>query len=99
MNFRGYAAYTDYMQKKELSRVLDTTAEEEDNSNYYTSNSSEEENQNSSSFEILEKLNIQERYTIHFLSVDNQSSQIHTDVLDLYSMLKSGLNTPPPEFV
>lgn len=99
MNLRGYAAYTDYIQKKELSQNLETTTEEEDNSNYYTTNSSEEENQNSNSFEILEKLNIQERFSFHFLFVDYQTSEIHSEVLDLYSLLKSGLNTPPPEFV
>lgn len=100
MNFRGYAAYVDYLSKIESNCcVVDYTDEEEDTSNYYGSNSSEEENNSSNSFEVLEKLDFQAKYSFSVFDFSISSKTPDFYLLDLYSLLKPGLNTPPPEYV
>ncbi len=101
MNLRGFAAYTDFMIEIEnrVSDVLDTDSDEEDSSNYYTSNSSEEENQTSGGYEVLEKINQQQRFNFNCFETEEKNLKVEEFVLDLYDMLKPSLSTPPPEFV
>lgn len=99
MNFRGYAGYVDYLSKIENNCCAVDHTNEDDTSNYYGSNSSEEENNSSNSFEVLEKLDVQNKYSfsIYDFSLSSKSPVFY--LLDLYSLLKPGLNTPPPEFI
>lgn len=100
MNFRGYAAYIDYLTKLEKNCcAVDMNDEEDDSSNYYSSNNSEEENNSSNSFEVLEKLDMQTKYNFQFADFDSSKQAHEFYLLDLYSLLKPGLNTPPPEQV
>lgn len=103
MNFRGYAGYVDYLNKlekncKALASVEDT---EDDKSNYYSNaNSSEEnENQGSNMFEILEKINSDLKYSFQFSEHTSTSKKQDFYHLELFSLLKVSLSTPPPELI
>jgi len=102
MNFRGYAGYIAYLEKIEKSCcAVDHEDKDDDDNNLYTNTNSSEENENqgSNSFEILEKLNLQTKYNLLSEDLSSESRQQIYYHLDLYSLLKASLNTPPPEFV
>ena len=96
MSMRGFAAYTDFKTKIENN----ITSNLDSNNNFSSTNSSEEnENQSSNSYEVLEKLNHQVNYYFKIQEENNSSIEHIFYHLDLFSLLKSSLNTPPPELV
>ncbi|HEY4538564.1 MAG TPA: hypothetical protein VIG94_00990 [Faecalibacter sp.] len=103
MNFRGYAGYVDYLDKMEKNCIeaeLSQDDEDESNNYYSNTNSSEEnETQGSNMFEILEKLNTEVKYSFSFSDLYQKSNKQEFFHLDLYSLLKVSLSTPPPEFI
>ena len=101
MNFRGYAGYVDYLEKlSDNCCLVDLTQDEDDNNFYSNTNSSEEnETQGSNMFEILEKLNTEVKYNFGFSDLHKTSNKQEFFHLDLYSLLKVSLSTPPPEFI
>lgn len=97
MNIQAFAAYVDYEQKIEVKKTSHT---EDENSNFSNSNNAEEnETKNSNSFETLEKLNHSIYYCLNIPFVDEYNLEFNFFHIDLYSILKSSLNTPPPELV
>ncbi len=97
MNMRGFAAYTDYVIKIENKN---STEKLDSNKNFSSSNSSEEnENQGSNTYEVLEKLNHQINYCFKVQEESKKSVEHNFFHLDLFSLLKPSLNTPPPELV
>ena len=102
MNFRGYAGYVDYLDKMESKiESFDVSQDSKEDSNTFsTTNSSEEnENQGSNMFEILEKINNNEIYSFKITNFTKLSKEQIFYHLELYSLLKASLNTPPPEFI
>ena len=101
MNFRGYAGYVSYVQKIENKvSTSDFELNDDDNNLYSNSNNSEEnENQTSNYFEILEKLDIQSKYCLDLNDFFSGSKIKYYYHLELYSLLKSSLTTPPPEYI
>lgn len=102
MNFRGFAGYVAYLEKLERNScaINQYDSDEEDRNLYTNSNSSEEnENQGSNSFEILEKLHLQSKYCFLLTDLSKEAKDQIYYHLDLYSLLKPSLNTPPPEFI
>ena len=98
MNIQAFAAYVDYDQKTEVKNSSNSSDEE--NSNFSNSNNAEEnETKNSNSFETLEKLNPLYTYSLNIPHIDKQYLEFNFFHIDLYSILKSSLNTPPPELV
>ncbi|MBF0596276.1 hypothetical protein [Faecalibacter rhinopitheci] len=95
MNFRGYAGYVDYLTKIETKQ---NTIDEETN-NYFSSSSSEEENPTSNSFEVIEKIDFQKVFDFSLLSSSSSTQQEEYYHLDLFSLLKISIKTPPPELV
>ena len=101
MNFRGYAGYVSYIEKMENKYQSSDDNLEDDNKGLYSNsnNSEENENQGSNYFEILEKLNLQARYCFSFNELSAGSKNQIFYHLELYSLLKPSLSTPPPEFI
>lgn len=98
MNIQAFAAYVDYNQKIEVKHSSSNT--EDDNSKFSNSNTAEEnETKNSNSFETLEKLNPLFTYCLNIPYNKEHQLEFNFFHIDLYSILKSSLNTPPPELV
>lgn len=98
MNIQAFAAFVDYDQKMEVKNKTSNT--EEDSSNFSSSNTAEEnETKNSNSFETLEKLNPLYTYCLNVPYTNKHQLEFNFFHIDLYSILKSSLNTPPPELV
>lgn len=103
MNFRGFAGYVDYLSKIQEKCYVDINLSDndDDDSNTYTNTNSSEENENQGSnmFEILEKINKDVDYCFK-ISEDTKLTKDQVFYhLDLYSLLKPSLNTPPPEVI
>ncbi|RLZ08699.1 hypothetical protein [Faecalibacter macacae] len=102
MSIRGFAGYVDYADKiQKNSCVLDLSEDDDDKSNTYTNTNSSEENENQGStmFEILEKINEEVNYCFKFTENTKLTKDQVFYHLDLYSLLKPSLITPPPEVI
>ncbi|MBS7333996.1 hypothetical protein [Faecalibacter bovis] len=105
MSIRGFAGYVDYSIKiqnnKCVSDNASSTQDDESTTNKYTNTSSSEENENQGSnmFEILEKINDEVNYCFKISEHKKLTKNQVYYHMDLFSLLKPSLNTPPPEVI
>lgn len=95
------AGYVNYLDKSEIENYfVDIDDEDEDSSTFTTTGSSEEnENQGSNMFEILEKINSHVKFCFKISDFTKLTKEQEFFHLDLFSILKASLNTPPPEVI